>query len=541
MLISRCSWRAARGLPVSCRVRVTGMPAIAPSSLVRLTLPGRVGKLGCQFYSQRRVSRVFEYVYDKCHRLRWALVKSKRPLNNDDFSAIFSWLMAGNIAFLIIGTTSFFSLLLYTMNTVLAQEMVAEFVGNVITRNSALSVTFDNAIVPNWKDGKIQFNHCVVSRRPRKRHMFRKKDKRAETAPEEDLDDGNYTQFDLTIDQIDISLSFGKWLSGKGIIDNCSLRGVRGVVDRTHVYWKPGDSALNYKNVHRPGDWEISDFRMQDLLVTMHNPNNFRSFDISVYNCELPLFRKNWLFFDILNGKHINGCYDGALFTIDRVQTTDDFRGERQIGGEVEEYRKVPTDGSRQEIDLTNKTVTRLRIDNLPLEHLNGGMKGPFGWIYRGTVDMIGDVIVPENASTEQATLRDVFKYYTSSEKNQSYDAPFIMDFYLRLNNPKASVPLFPNELSYVNSALIRPIVGYINSRKTFIPIYCRVYKQLKDFDGSWTVYDSLLMDDLSVGVYNSFVEYLSDEQFQREKLRKVGFWSLQFMIQLILWSLSSV
>ncbi|KAH3667316.1 hypothetical protein OGAPHI_002965 [Ogataea philodendri] len=455
---------------------------------------------------------------------------------------MFSWVMAGNLAFLLIGTTTFFSLLLYTMNTVLAQEMVAEWVGNTITKNSALSVTFENAIVPNWKDGKIQFNHCIVSRRPRKKQMFRKKDKEQIAVPEEDYDDGNYTQFDLTIDQIDVSLSFTKWFSGRGIIDTCALRGVRGVVDRTHVYWKPGDSALNYKNIHRYGDWEISNFRIQDLLVTMHNPNKFRSFEISVYNCEMPLFRKNWLFFDMLNGKHINGCYDGALFTIDRVLHTDDYREEREMGGQVEKYRHSMHGPSQGELDLTNKNVTRLRIDNLPLEHLNGGMKGPFGWINKGTVDMIGDVIVPADASTEHVSLRSVIEYYTKkSNTNETDDAPFIMDFYLRLKNPKASVPLFANELSYVNSALIRPIVGYINSRKTFIPIYCRVFKDLKDFDGSWTVYDSMLMDDLSVGVYNSLEEYLGDEQFQREKLRKVGFWSLQFVIQLVLWSLSGM
>ncbi|GME98378.1 unnamed protein product [[Candida] boidinii] len=117
----------------------------------------------------------------------------------------------------------------------------------------------------------------------------------------------------------------------------------------------------------------------------------------------------------------------------------------------------------------------------------------------------------------------------------------FVLDFYLRLNNPKATVPLFPDELSYINSALIRPIVGYINSRKTYIPIKCRVVKNISDFDGSWTMYDSLLMDDLQVQVYDAFTNYVADENFRNERARKIGFWSLQFLIQFVLWSLGTI
>ena len=78
------------------------------------------------------------------------------------------------------------------------------------------------------------------------------------------------------------------------------------------------------------------------------------------------------------------------------------------------------------------------------------------------------------------------------------------MDLRINMNNVRASVPLFTRDLSYVNNALIRPIVAYINSKRAFIPINCRVVKRASEFDGSWTVYDSGLMDDLSAEVRNS-------------------------------------
>jgi distribution and morphology protein 31 len=75
------------------------------------------------------------------------------------------------------------------------------------------------------------------------------------------------------------------------------------------------------------------------------------------------------------------------------------------------------------------------------------------------------------------------------------------MDLRIHLNDVRAAVPLFTKDISYVRNALIRPIVAYINSRRTFIPINCRVVKRASEFDGSWTIFDSGLMDDLSAEV----------------------------------------
>jgi distribution and morphology protein 31 len=86
-----------------------------------------------------------------------------------------------------------------------------------------------------------------------------------------------------------------------------------------------------------------------------------------------------------------------------------------------------------------------------------------------------------------------------SSRDRSNTDARFlIMDLRIHLNDVYASVPLFTKEISYINNALIRPIVAYINSKRSFIPINCRVVKGLDEFDGSWTIYDSGLMEDLS-------------------------------------------
>jgi distribution and morphology protein 31 len=73
-----------------------------------------------------------------------------------------------------------------------------------------------------------------------------------------------------------------------------------------------------------------------------------------------------------------------------------------------------------------------------------------------------------------------------------------IMDLKVHLNDVRAAVPIFTRDISYVNNALVRPIVAYINSKRTFIPVNCRVVKKVSDFDGSWTLYDSGLMEEVS-------------------------------------------
>lgn len=485
--------------------------------------------------------------------LKWTLKKSMRPFNTDDISAFISWVLVSNALLIILGTTTFASLIIYLMNTVLAQEYVATQVGNFVTKNTALSVVFESAIVPDWSSGKILFNKVFVSKRPKISHSFTK-GSQAEAVERtklalserllvsrEDFDDGNYTQFDLTMDQVEISLNFGKWINGKGILDEVTINGLRGVVDRTHVVWKENDNPRNYLNTHQPGDFEISKFTMNDVLFTLYQPRGFRPFQVSIYNCELPQLRKHWLFFDILNANNMSGTYDNSMFTIHKKYKADETP-----------LSKLSTSPW--------KKVTRMRVDNLNVDHLNAGVEGPFGWITGGQVDMVGDILLPEKevdayqlteilnvigervlkeARRHSSILPDKLQLPPASEIDpQKY---FVMDFFLRLHNVKAEVPLFTSELGYINNALIRPIVGYINSRKTYIPIKCRLVKNISDFEGSWTIYDCLLMEDLSAEVYDAFANYVADDERRSLRMKRVGFWSLQIIIQLILVSLGAI
>lgn len=475
-------------------------------------------------------------------RFKWLVTRLLRPFSTDDFSALFSWLVISNGVLLVVGTTTFVLLVVLTANTVFAQEYVARKLGELITLNLNLTVLFELAIVPLWNSGKVSFNKCFVLRRPKRKASFAKGHVGAAalaSMEEDEEDDGNYTQFDLTIEQINCLFLFRKWINGHGILQDVEVRGVRGVVDRTHVFWMEGDLATNYKNVAAPGDFEIERFRAEDVLFTLKQPGGFREFDVLFYNMDLPQFRKHWLFYDMLNANTILGAYDGALFTIHKKQRMVDFQ-----------HLAKPAEASPW------ARVLRLRVDSLNVDHLNTGLEGPFGWITQGWVDMEADFMVPEQREgaalgelvqmVSELITKEARRYNLISPDPAATAAPdaskyVVLDLKIKLNNVRAQVPLFTSDLLYVNNALVRPIVGFINSRNTYIPVQCRVVKRLSDFEGSWTVYDSLLMDDMSAEVYDAFALYVMDEEARTERLQRIAFWGLQAVLQVALVGLGVV
>ena len=495
-------------------------------------------------------------------RFKWATIKSVRPYNMDEIMAFFSWVIFGHIVWLIVGTTTFVSLAILAINTVFAQETLARWIGKSLTKSSGLKVVFESAVVPKWSDGVITFKNVFITRRPggETKSSVRKGSPEeaaiaagAEVQPE----DQNYTQFELNIGEVNVSLSFNKWWNSKGFLKNVEIKHVRGVVDRTHVFWTEELANMDpksYRHHHNPGDFEIEAFKIDDLLVTVHQPKNFRPFTVSIYNADLPRLRQQWLFYDFLSANSMTGEFDKSLFTIHQRQTHS------HTGADLTDPDEIHNDPWKKQ--------SRIRVDALNIDHLNRGVEGTFSWIHEGNVDIVADVMIPNDSDDSVTKLMSDFydrmeatvtsmkhrnqveaeddiddtlptpSQEAASEAASSLDGAsnrfMVMDLRIHLNDVRASVPIFTRDLSYINNALIRPIVAYINSRRTFIPINCRVVKRASDFDGSWTIFDSSLMDDLSAEVYDAFARDVTDDQARMRRIKKVGLWGVQLAVQAI-------
>ena len=441
-------------------------------------------------------------------RFKWFSIRSVRPFNIDEISGFLSWIVLGHLVWIVIGTTTFVSLAILAINTVFAQETLARWVGNYLTKSTGIRVVFESAIVPEWRSGVIKFENVFVSRRPGQtdgagvsKGTRENAAIAAAAANADPNEDTNYTQFDLSINEVLVTLSFAKWFNSKGILQNVEVKGMRGVVDRTNVH--PTQEYIDpksYRHEHSPGDFEIESFKMEDVLVTLHQPKGFRPFTVSIFSADVPQLRKRWLFYDILSANQMHGAFDNSLFTIHPHQN-----------------HYIGTPDAHHEGDDPWKKHSRIRVDGLNIDHLNRGVSGPFSWIHEGNVDIVADIMFPaENDDSVLKVMSDFYERMEAAlsekkhqvlaqdpvEQEKDDDKRFmVLDLRIHLNDVRAAVPLFTKDLSYVNNALIRPIVGYINSRRTFIPINCRVVKRMGDFDGSWSLFDSGLMEDLSAEV----------------------------------------
>jgi distribution and morphology protein 31 len=62
-------------------------------------------------------------------RFKWFSIRSMRPWNADEWGAFVSWFVFGHIVWILVGTTTFFSLIILFINTVFAQGRQAPMLG----------------------------------------------------------------------------------------------------------------------------------------------------------------------------------------------------------------------------------------------------------------------------------------------------------------------------------------------------------------------------------------------------------------------------
>lgn len=296
-------------------------------------------------------------------RFKWFTIRSFRRFNADDLSAFFTLGSVGTIIWVVVGTTTFVSVVFAALNALNLQQWIARKLADYLTAETGVTVVFESAIVPKWKDSQISFKNVFISRRADNDPVSLQRDRNAlaqgkrrlrrrgtattagegmawegmhyvdeevtepmsddATATENGSVNSNFTMFDLNVDSIDVQLSFRRWWDGRGIIKDAVIRGVRGTIDRRSVFWdpeKPYDPKLARRR-HRRGDFELDSLQVEDLLVTIYQPGDFRPFNWSIFSARLPRFRKQWMFYDLLAADSMTGQVDGCLFSLHKPQS----------------------------------------------------------------------------------------------------------------------------------------------------------------------------------------------------------------------------
>lgn len=574
-------------------------------------------------------------------RFKWFTIRGFRRFNADDISAFFTLGGVTTAVFVIVGTTTFVSLIFAALNALNLQEWIARKIADYLTAETGVTVVFESAIVPKWKESKISFKNVFISRRAHgdvdsllkeRRQKARDAGKerpnkvkrrtavtagdgmawegthyeeveevappmsdeaRGEDLAEDDTVNTNYTMFDLQVDSIDVTLSLQRWFDGKGLIEDAVVRGVRGIVDRRNVFWdpaKPYDPRAARRSPSH-GDFQLESLQVQDFLVTVYQPNDFRPFNFSIFSAHIPKLRKQWLFYDLLSADSITGQVDGCLFSLHKPQN---------ISRTVE-----------QDSELTQskkwKTMSRMRVDGVNFDHIQNqsDLTGPISWILSGKFDVVADIKFPRDLSDEEADINKIIgevldnltaalsgehkgemeedgpipgqhrlsgpaieapvsvvgataeRVRKESEEARrqgrephvraSVGAPdtqeevqseppkaaippptVVIDMDVRFKDIKAAVPLFTSDISYSTNAFVRPIVAFMNANKTLIPIRCRIVMDLSEFDGSLDLAQTGLLPVVSEKIYEALANHVASQNASRERLKNVSMWGLQ-------------
>lgn len=61
--------------------------------------------------------------------------------------------------------------------------------------------------------------------------------------------------------------------------------------------------------------------KLEDVLVTVYQPHDFRPYTVSIFRADLNKLRKQWLCLDFLQAENIVGQIDNCLFSLHRPQS----------------------------------------------------------------------------------------------------------------------------------------------------------------------------------------------------------------------------
>lgn len=346
--------------------------------------------------------------------IKWPLMRNNRPFSVDDFSAFLSWLMMGNILWIILGTTTFgltTMYLVYAYDNIkgsvcdsqfdeksgkrsIDRSTLASLANKILSLGLGFQFEFEKGFVlPEMKGGKLRFINLNVYY------------KDLVMNDKENLHD-ELVNFSGNINSMDISLSFRKWYEGRGLIEDVEIHGLKGKVlkstnrtedvieeakltsssvrnggfaDEEYTQVSENDdltAIVNQRQLLFLPSYELANFKLRDSQIDIYEEGNDIPLRISIFNCDLPRLRGSQVLFDFLNCTSISGAINESLFTLYKRQNFNNSKGD----GKVVRF-------TLNGINLGNITASSSKL------RLN--------WIVNGKSEITTDIALPEFGDTD--------------------------------------------------------------------------------------------------------------------------------------------
>ncbi|KAL3236724.1 Mdm32p [Nakaseomyces bracarensis] len=408
-------------------------------------------------------------------KTKWVLIRGNRPFSRDELYTLFSWLVLSQILWVVVGTTTFLSLLIMAFNTVFAKEMVGETLGNILNHNKyirGIDVTFRDATVPEWGKKLIRFNNVRMK--------------------SNDKDDTQGVTLDLQLHRVEVSLSVMKWLSGKGLVNDISIFGISGDISINDKKESNVESLINWVTESNP-TYELTNFTINDSSTVVHDKAKGKSLKMSIYNLEIPRLRFDHLLTDIFSADVLVGAVNDSLFNIHKRQN-------KLLPAFFLENGSQTNNSNEASERFTNLRLNAININELNLNHT-----GAFNWIEDGIIEISADIMIPEvNDNDDENSLMNIFRKSArklnedgtsvnssvadDGQRNSNENKYVVIDVKFKFKDLKTRFPSEEPKLSsgepIVTLNELRPVIAYINSRAGFIHFLNSIEDQQAYSDG---------------------------------------------------------
>lgn len=510
--------------------------------------------------------------------LKWPLSRNTNTTSTWDMtSAFISWLVMGNILWIILGTTTFGLTLMYSLHYLdslvgkfsddkettdklnqtkskTSTNVMSYLIGGIISFGIGVDLNFEKgSSLPELKDGKLRFKNVgIVSHDGNNKHV----------------------KFKGTVEAMDITLSFNKWYEGNGLIYDLELYGLNGKLYKLRSPSPPvaNTTKKSYRfneNIHYQYDldhnveeiasgsssiidnnYTFDHVKIHDSYLEIYEEQSSTPIKINIFSCDLPILRGDKLVLDFFNANNASGAINDAMFTLHK----------------------------RQNLDPENKNqdkLIRFKLDAIDLGEINKydpNLK--FNWIINGKAEVIADITLPEeqddlnesitevltkmftnmfqtadmSQTSEDSLLKDAISaiYHTfrkPEETAKPAENSYVMvNVKMKLYDVKASLPqVLPrtnNGIPFISLTDLRSLISFINTENQPITIKSTVIEKITDLSNIQHLGQTKMFDYIMGDAYEELTNLVRDDA---RRIINEKSWSNSIATQLLLLGLGAM
>lgn len=530
--------------------------------------------------------------------IKWPLTRNNRPFSLDDFTAFSAWLFMGNVLWIVLGTTTFGLVTMYSVDkfdkfykTLKGEPEEGEvdeshkddsflgyLAGTILSHGLGVKIVFEQGnVVPELIDGMLRFKNLKV--------YSTKSNGEVQSLA-----------FSAAILEVNMSLSFKKWYEGQGLIYNLEIFGMNAKVYKNELMpvadplLLPKDKSIplssmamsfsrysdnadvqndvnehnteileNLSNVPKStfidSYYYFAHVKLQDSYIELYENQDNTPFQISIFNCDMPRLRGNRLLIDFFNANNVTGAVNNSMFTIHKHQQfldSDNVVRFKLDGINMGSLSKAnPQQKFSWIVNGKAEIVADIRLPSLE-EKEDGDEASLIGGVFQKLLDEFKDITSPKevvdinenDTSLIKGAITAIYETFSSQKEDQkvSNDSEYvIVNFKIKFTDLKATLPLHlpmasSSRVPFVTLQTLRSLIAFINNNEhqDALVIKTTVIEKLSDLYNLDNICQTRVFDAIVSDIYDDLVRMAKLDE-KRIIEENTNKWSHSVVSQLLL------